>query len=632
MITALFVKRRSLDSIGDEASSKGIPQALPAAIADLQSGEMSYPRQACWRPPGSQLKVIPMSVAEARVEQCDLLVIGSGAAGLCAAVTAAHRGLKVVVAEKEPVLGGTTAWSGGWMWVPCTQYARRDGNEEGLDGPETYLRHELRDRFDASRVRAMLKAGPEMIDFLDRETDVTFQSGTWICDIHGRTPGAGTGARSIVAAPFDGRKLGDLWPLLRRPMRETTLNGMGIQAGPDLRAFLNATRSPRACLHALSRLGRHTLDLLRYGRGTHLVNGNALIARLMLSASKAGVRLLPASPARELVVEQGRVAGAVLERAQGNLTVRARAGVVLATGGFPHDVARRKALFPHTPTGREHWTVAAPGTTGDGLSLAESVGAAIDLSVASPAAWCPVSLVPFPDGTTGHYPHIIERAKPGIIAVRANGRRFVNEADGYYDYVTALFRTLEPGEAPVSWLICTRAFQRRWGLGYSRPAPFPLRPFIRSGYIVEGTTLRELAARCGISPEGMEETVRAYNKDARHGEDPAFGRGSTAFNRSGGDARQTPNPCVAPIEKGPYLALRVLPGSFGTFAGIRADQRARALDNDGQPIPGLWVAGSDQASVMGGFYPSGGINLGPAMIYGYIAGFDASKLLDVNRH
>ena len=565
-----------------------------------------------------------MSAAHARVEQCDLLVIGSGAAGLCAAVTAAHRGLKVVVAEKEPVLGGSTAWSGGWMWVPCTRYARRDGNMEGLDGPETYLRHELGDRFDEDRVRALLEAGPRMVDFLDDQTDVTFQSGTWICDIHGHTPGAGTGSRSVVAAPIDGRKLGTLWPLLRRPMRETTLAGMGIQAGPDLRAFLNATRSSRACLHVLSRIGRHLFDLLRYGRGTHLVNGGALVARLMLSAAKAGVRLLPSSPARTLIVEHGRVVGAHLTTNGGDLTVHARAGVILATGGFPHDVARRRALFPHTPTGHEHWTVAAPGTSGDGLSLAESIGADIDTAVASPAAWCPVSLVPFRDGTTGHYPHIIERAKPGIIAVRANGQRFVNEADGYYDYITSLFRALAPGEAPVSWLICTRSFQRRWGLGFSRPAPFPLRPFVRSGYIVQAATLHDLAAKCGISPEGLEHTVREYNLHARQGKDPAFGRGSTPFNRSGGDPTRTPNPCLAPIEKGPYLALRIAPGSFGTFAGIRADARARVLNTEGKPIPGLWAAGSDQASVMAGFYPSGGINLGPAMTFGYIAAQDAA--------
>ncbi|MCP1196049.1 FAD-dependent oxidoreductase [Acetobacter senegalensis] len=557
-------------------------------------------------------------------QNCDLLVIGSGAAGLCAAVSAARRGLNVIVAEKESVLGGSTAWSGGWMWVPCTKYARLDGNNENSDIPETYLRHELGDKFDETRVKALLEAGPEMIDFLEEDPNIRFYSGTWICDIHGNTLGAGTGSRSVVAAPVDGRKLGNLWPLLRRPMRETTLYGMGIQAGPDLRAFLNARRSVPALLHVTYRLGRHFSDLLRYGRGTQLVNGNALVARLMLSAKKAGVHFLVSSPAKRLLTEEGTIKGAILKSKNDELTVRTGIGVILATGGFPHDVERRKTLFPNTPTGEEHWTVAAPGTSGDGLSLAEAAGAAIDTAVASPAAWCPVSLVPFKDGTVGHYPHIIERAKPGIIAVRANGRRFGNEADGYYDYITNLFRSLEPGEKPVSWLICTRAFQRRWGLGYSRPAPFPLRPYIRSGYITESSTIQGLARKCGISPEGLEKTINSYNHFAHIGQDPKFGRGSTPFNRSGGDPSQKPNPCVMPIEKGPYLAIRIVPGSFGTFAGVRADSHARALDHNDQPVPGLWVAGSDQVSVMGGYYPSGGINLGPAMTFGYIAGRDAS--------
>lgn len=564
----------------------------------------------------------------AHVEHCDLLVLGSGAAGLCAAVTAAKRGLNVIVVEKESVLGGSTAWSGGWMWVPCTRHARADGNMETLDVPETYLQHELGPQFDEPRIKALLQAGPEMVEFLEKETDVSFVSGTWICDIHGNTPGAGTGARSIVAAPFDGRKLGKLWSLLRPPMRETTLHGLGIQAGPDLKSFLNATRSFKALTHVIKRLTRHAVDLALYKRSSQLVNGNALIARLMLSAQKAGVRFLVSSPAKQLLIENGAVCGAMVHSKTGEALIKTRAGVVLATGGFPHDIKRRKALFPHTPSGKEHWTVAAPGTSGDGLSLAETAGAELNTSVASPAAWCPVSLVPFRDGTIGHYPHIIERAKPGIIAVKANGKRFVNEADGYYDYVTGLFNALEENEAPISWLICSRSFQRRWGLGYAKPAPFPLRPYIQNGYITEAGTIRELATKCGISPEGLEQTINTYNSFARKGLDLEFGRGSTPFNRSGGDPSCTPNPCIASIDKGPFLALRIVPGSFGTFSGVRTDQHARALNSTNSPIPGLWVAGSDQASVMGGYYPSGGINLGPAMTFGYIAGKDAIARLN----
>jgi succinate dehydrogenase/fumarate reductase flavoprotein subunit len=276
------------------------------------------------------------------------------------------------------------------------------------------------------------------------------------------------------------------------------------------------------------------------------------------------------------------------------------------------------------PANEEHRTVASPSATGDGLRLGESVGGRVDDTLAAPGAWCPVSLVPFPDGTIGHFPHIIERNKPGIIGVLASGQRFCNEGNGYHDYVAAMLRAVPPGQEVTSWLVCTRAFQRRYGLGIARPTPLPVGPYIRSGYIKVGRTVAELARNCGIDPQGLERTVADYNLHARKGEDPAFGRGSTPYNRQGGDPANTPNPCVAPIERGPFFAVKVVPGSFGTFAGLKTDVSARVLDGGGMPIQGLYAAGTDMASVMGGRYPAGGINLGPAMTFGYIAGCHAA--------
>ena len=237
-----------------------------------------------------------------------------------------------------------------------------------------------------------------------------------------------------------------------------------------------------------------------------------------------------------------------------------------------------------------------------------------------------MSLVPYPDGTVGRFPHIIERGKPGVIGVLADGRRFCNEGDGYHDYVVAMLQAVPPGQEAASWLVCTRAFQRRYGLGIARPAPLPAGPYIRSGDIKVGRSLAELARACGIDAEGLERTVAEYHVHARRGEDPLFGRGSTLYNRVQGDARQQPNPCVAPIEHGPFYAVKVVPGSFGTFAGLRTDGCARVLGADGTPIPGLYAAGTDMASVMGGHYPAGGINLGPAMTFGYVAGRHAAGI------
>lgn len=553
--------------------------------------------------------------------ECDLLVIGSGAGGLSAAVTAAWHGLEVIVAEKEAVLGGTTAWSGGWMWVPLNPVAQRAGIVEGPEAPRAYLRHVLGNNFDAAKVDAFLVAAPRMVAFFEQNTALQFEGGNKIADTYGDAPGAGTGGRSVIAAPYDARGLGELVARLRRPMRETTFMGMTIQAGPDLAAFMNVTRSPQAFVHAARRFGRHLLDLAMHGRGMQLRNGIALVGRLLRSAADLGIELRTSSPAVRLLHEGDRVRGAVLDSPEGEVTVTARRGVVLASGGFPHDPERRRAMFP---ADSEHRTVAAPSATGDGLRLGESAGGSVDDTLAAAGAWCPVSLVPFPDGTIGRFPHIIERNKPGIIGVLADGSRFCNEGNGYHDYVAAMLRAVPPGQEVASWLVCTRAFQRRYGLGIARPAPLPVRPYIRSGYLKTGRTLAELARNCGIDPDGLERTVTEYNLHAHRGEDPAFGRGGTPYNRQSGDPANTPNPCVAPIERGPFFAVKVVPGSFGTFAGLKTDASARVLDASGRPIPGLYAAGTDMASVMGGHYPAGGINLGPAMTFGYIAGCHAA--------
>jgi succinate dehydrogenase/fumarate reductase flavoprotein subunit len=561
---------------------------------------------------------------------CDLLVVGSGAGGLSAAVTAAWHGLDVIVAEKERVCGGATAWSGGWMWVPLNPLSQADGIVEDPELPRTYLRAVLGERYDEARVEALLTAGPHMVAFFHRRTSVRMVSGTWIADIQGHLPGAGTGGRSVGPKPFNARRLRkELRTKLRPQLYETSLLGMGIMAGPDLQAFLHATRSPKAFAHAGWRVGFHTVDLATHRQGMQLVNGPALVARLVKSADDLGVRLWTRARGRKLLTDDdGGVRGALLSTPDGDREVRARRGVVLAAGGFPHDVARRRELFPRTPTGREHWPLAPASATGDGIRLGEAVGGQLDRTLASPVAWCPVSLVHYRNGRVGVYPHIVDRGKPGLIAVLADGRRFVNEADGYHDFVSAMVEAVPADREVAAWLICDHAFQRRYPFGMSKPFPVPVTPYLRSGYLTRGRTLMELAGRCGIDGIGLEKTVAEFNAHARLGEDPAFGRGTTPFNRGSGDADHGPNPSLAPLDRPPFYAIKVLPGSFGTFAGLRADPDARVLDGNGDPIRGLYAVGCDQANVLGGHYPSGGINLGPAMTFGYIAGRHAAGVAE----
>ncbi|MGT2462347.1 FAD-dependent oxidoreductase [Sinomonas atrocyanea] len=570
---------------------------------------------------------VPTSSAAPAV-QTDVLVIGSGAGGLSAAVTAAYHGLRVVVVEKAEVCGGATAWSGGWAWTPGNPLAKADGVDEDPEQFRTYLRHRLGDRYDAARIDAFLDAVPHMVGFFEGRTRLQFTPGKKIRDIYGKTPGAGTGHRSVGPAPINARRLSPrVRRLLRGQLYETSFLGMGIMAGPDLTRFLSASQgSLQGLAYAAWRVGRHALDLAVHRRGMQLVNGTALVGRLLQSAEDLGVDVRVSTPAVRLTTDDsGRVTGAVVSGPEGRYEIEAAHGVVLAAGGFPNDVQRRAALFPKTPTGREHWTLAPKEADGDGITLGESVGAQFVTDVESPVAWCPVSLVPYRSGRVGTFPHIMDRAKPGSIGVRRDGKRFVNEANGYYDYVSALVAATPEGEAVESWQIADSRFVRRYPLGMAKPLPVPLFPYLRSGYLKRGRTLEELAAACGLDPAGLRETVERFNEGARRGEDPEFKRGETEFNRYGGDPKVGPNPSLAPIEKGPFYAVKVVPGSFGTFAGLAADGRARVLRADGSAVEGLYVAGNDQASIMGGFYPAGGINLGPALTFGYVAGRELAR-------
>lgn len=553
----------------------------------------------------------------------DLVVVGSGAAGLAAAVTAAHAGLSVVVVEKRRRIGGTAAWSGGWLWIPRNPLAVEAGIVEDIERPRAYLRAELGAAYDEAFVTALLEHGPRMIEFFRRETALQFVDGNAIPDFHDHSEGAGDGGRSVCAAPYDGRRLGARIRDLEPPLDLVAPFGMGIAAGRDLRHFFDATRKPGSFLHVVKRFARHFVDRALHGRGLTLVNGNALVARLLETADALGVTTLTETAARAPVVDGGRVTGLEVEGPAGRETLLAQRGVILAAGGFPHDTARKARLFPHDPTGREHHSAASPGDTGDGLSIGEAAGGFVRDDLAHAGAWAPVSLVPRRDGSVGRFPHLVERAKPGLIMVRRDGRRFADEADSYHDVMSALFAATPPGETPEAWMICDARFRARWGLGRVRPFPFPVAPWIRNGYVTRGRTIAELARACGIDPAGLEATIAACNAAARRGEDPEFHRGESAYNRIQGDPDRRPNPCVAPIETGPYFGLRIVAGSLGTFAGLATDARARVLDREGRPIPGLWAVGNDMSSMMGGRYPAGGITLGPAMTFAHLAALDA---------
>lgn len=554
----------------------------------------------------------------------DVLVVGSGAGGLASAVSAAHRRLNVIVAEKEPVFGGTTARSGGWMWIPCNAPARRAGVEDSKEKATAYLKHEAGEHFDAARVAAFLDSGPKAVDFFENETSLQFDLGPFFADYHPTAPGGMDGGRSIVARPFDGRELGPEIRRLRPPLKEITFLGMMIGSGKELLHFFNVTRSPVSAFYVAKLFLKFLRDMAFHGRPMRLMNGNALVGRLAKSAMDKNVPIWTSSPVRQLLRDdKGRVIGARIDRPDGPVEVHASKGVVLAAGGFPQDPVRRKELMPHSPSGYEHVSPAPPGNTGDGLRLGESAGAVVDTSLPHSAAWVPVSRPPRGDGTLGTFPHFVDRSKPGIIAVTRSGRRFVNEANSYHDFCQAMVRRCreEGGEEAeiAAWFVTDHRAFRKYGLGFAKPAPVPYGHLVRNGYLIEGKTLADLATQIGADAGELERTVARFNDTARKGEDPEFGKGTTSYNRSLGDPDHGPNPCLAPIEKGPYFAVRLYVGDLGTFAGLKANENAQVLDREGRPIPGLYSAGNDAASIMGGNYPGGGITLGPAITFGWIA-------------
>ena len=562
---------------------------------------------------------------EEREVECDVLVVGTGAAGMATAVTAASQGLKVLVVEKEPRFGGTTARSGGWVWIPGTRLATEQGIHEPPGAALEYLKHETTTHFDAARVGAFLEMGPKAIDFFTRNTSVQFDMPALFPDYHAEAPGGMQGGRSMVARPFDGRELGERIKDLAPPLPELTVFGMMLGSGKEIKHFMRAFKSVESFAYVTKRLALHFLDVVRHGRGMTLTNGNALAGRLAKAAMDLNVPVWLSSPVLKLVVENGGVAGAVVQREGRRLRINAKRGVVLACGGFPHDVERRKELFPHAPTGKEHFSPAPVTNTGDGLRLAEAVGGIVDKTIPHAAAWVPTSVTTRPDGSKGVMPHFIDRAKPGVIAVTPKGKRFTNEGSSYHDFVQDMVRACRDEPEVFSWLLCDHRVLRDYGLGCVAPFPLPFGHHLKSGYLKSGSTIAELAKHIGIAPEVLQSTVDEFNATAREGKDPAFGKGSKAYNRYQGDELVTPNPCVAPLEKGPFYAIKLVVGDLGTFAGLVTDEKTRVLDANLQPIKGLYAVGNDAASVMGGNYPGAGITLGPALTFGYVAGLTLAQ-------
>jgi succinate dehydrogenase/fumarate reductase flavoprotein subunit len=555
-------------------------------------------------------------------DEVDLLVVGAGAAGMTAALVGTMEGLRTILCEKTDMVGGTTSTSAGTVWIPGSNQSAKAGIPDSIAAAKAYLNAVVGEGGNNEQRAAFLESGPKVLDYLEAKTCVRFAPAAAHPD-YKKMPGAAYGGRALGTEPFDGRKLGADFARVRPPRPEFLVLGGMMVGKSDIPSLLAPFSSFKSLMHAARLLARQAMDRLRYPRGTRLIMGNALVARLLTSLRQHRVPVRFETRMTELLTEDGRVTGAIIIDRNGRRTIHAQKGVVLATGGISWNAELRSKLFP---SAAQQFSLAPASNTGDGVSTALLAGAGLDDNMRSPALWMPSSVLRRPDGTASVFPHImLDRAKPGLIAVNGAGRRFVNEADSYHDFVAAMLHSNVP--SVPAHLICDRSFIRDYGIGLVHPRTRNLHSFVEAGYLKQADTIEALAQQIGVDAAALKETIANHNRFAAEGVDQEFGRGSSHLNRINGDPECRPNPCMRKIGPGPYFAVAVWPADLASSAGLRTDQDARVLDLKHQPIEGLYAIGADAASIFRGTYPGPGTMIGPAMVFGWRAAMHAAGKL-----
>jgi 3-oxosteroid 1-dehydrogenase len=544
----------------------------------------------------------------------DVVVVGSGAAGMTAALTAARRGLRTVVLEKTEYFGGSTARSGGGIWAPGNEVLRRAGVRDVPDWASAYLAHVAGPNVQEKRREALLTHGPDMLALVRSSAPVEFAWVPGYADYYPEAPGGLAQGRSIEPVPFDGRVLGDELAHLNPPYLPAPKGVTITQA--DYRWLSLGTRHPRAILAAAKVAGRAARTRLL--RQHPLSMGQALAAGLRAGLAANGVPVWLGTPMTDLQADGGRVTGVqVIRDGRPGLVLAAR-GVLIASGGFERNELMRRR-YQRPPIGIE-WTTGSAGNTGDGIVAGESAGAALDLM--DDAWWGPA--VPL---SGGPYFCLAERSLPGCILVNGAGQRFVNESAPYVDAVHAMYEAHSAGNPHIpAWLVFDQRYRDSYvfaGLPPRKPLP---RRWYRAGAVFQAPALAGLADQVGVDAGGLSKTVTRFNEFAEAGLDEDFRRGDSAYDRYYSDPRCRPNPNLAPLARPPFYAAKIVPGDLGTKGGLRTDERARVLRADGTPIAGLYAAGNASASVMGHSYAGAGATIGPAMTFGYLAALDMAGL------
>jgi 3-oxosteroid 1-dehydrogenase len=552
-------------------------------------------------------------------QEYDVVVVGSGAAGMVAALTAAHQGLSTIVVEKAPHYGGSTARSGGGVWIPNNEILQRDGVEDTPEAARQYLHAIIGDAVAPERIDTYLQRGPEMLSFVLKHSPLKLCWVPGYSDYYPETPGGKPTGRSVEPKPFDAKKLGEDMAGLEPPYGKVPLNVVVMQQ--DYVRLNMLKRHPRGVLRSL-KVGARTMYAKATGK--NLVGmGRALIAPLRIGLKQAGVPVLLNTALTDLYVEDGVVRGIYVvdttaqtgtDAAEPRL-IRARRGVILGSGGFEHNEQMR-VKYQRAPITTE-WTVGAKANTGDGILAAEKLGAALEIM--EDAWWGPtVPLVGAP------WFALSERNSPGSIIVNMSGKRFMNESMPYVEACHHMYggqygQGAGPGENIPAWLIFDQQYRDRYIFAGLQPGQRIPNKWLESGVIVKADSLPELAQKTGLSPEALVATIERFNGFARAGVDEDFHRGESAYDRYYGDPTNKPNPNLGEISHGPFYAAKLVPGDLGTKGGVRTDVHGRALRDDGSVIEGLYAAGNVSSPVMGHTYPGPGGTIGPAMTFGYLA-------------
>jgi 3-oxosteroid 1-dehydrogenase len=548
-------------------------------------------------------------------ETYDVVVVGAGGAGMTAALAAAQHGLDTVLIEKSAHFGGSTARSGGGVWIPGNRALRAAGQVSATDRQEAsdYLQAIVGDEVPKERRETFLDRGPDVMDFILDNTPVRF---TWVPDYSDylpEQPGGRPAGRSVEPIPMDGRILGAELDRLHPPYAKAPANLIVTQA--DFRKISLGLRTLRGPLTMMRVVIKRMISSLR-GRRMYAM-GNALSISLRKGLVDANVPVHYETALTGLIIEGGRVVGVRAERDGAEITIRARRGVILGSGGFEKSEALREKYLP-SPTDAD-WSTAAASNTGAGIEAGVAVGAAIDLM--DDAWWGPT--IPLPSGP---WFCLAERNLPGSIIVNSAGQRFMNEALPYVEATHAIYDGEATGVSHVpAWLVMDQRYRNRYLFaGLSPRMPFPGR-WYKYGTVRKAATLSALAAEIEVPAEALEETVRRFNGFATSGIDEDFHRGESAYDRYYADPRVKPNPSLHTIDKGPFYAVKIVPGDLGTKGGIVTDERARALRPDGSVIEGLYAAGNCSSAVMGHTYAGPGATIGPAITFGYLAAEDIAK-------